>query len=288
MFATKPRSLCAAVAAGAVLSACTVGSHETVPAVVTSTVLTTVENEPVQSEPVQSEGQPAQERLQAVADSVAQTFGGSVGVAVAGAGGALAGGDDGRYPAWSTIKVPIAIAASRLAPVEAEVFGPAAIQASDNVAAESLWLAVTPGDVNQVLADAGVGTTVNTEKIRPEYSVFGQTLLTASQEATLASYLGCVAGAGPTLSLMGSVNSDQAYGFGQLAGARLKGGWGPSTSGGYQVRQLALVSNSRGEDVALGLTVIPASGDYATGQAMAAAVAEGLRPLLDDLPTAAC
>lgn len=226
--------------------------------------------------------------LEAIAESVSATYGGTVGIAVAGAQGAIAGGDDGAYPAWSTSKVPISVAAYRLAPDDAQLYAPVAIQASDNAAAENLWAAVSPEDVNHVLSDAGVSATINTEKIRPEFSTFGQTLLTASQEATLASHLNCLAGAGPVLSLMAGINADQAYGLGQLPGARLKGGWGPDPSGGYQVRQLALVTNSRGEDIALALTVIPASGDYASGQAMANAVAEELRPLLGELPTAAC
>ncbi|AWB85019.1 hypothetical protein C3E79_03470 [Corynebacterium liangguodongii] len=226
--------------------------------------------------------------LARVADSVAAAYGGSVGIAVAGAGETLVGGDDGAYPAWSTIKVPIAIAAQRVAPADAQALAPAMIQASDNAAAESLWSVITPPDVDAVLADTGVQASVNTTKLRPEFSVFGQTLLTASQEATLASHLACVAGAGPVLTLMGSVNADQAYGLGHLPGARLKGGWGPDVQGSYQVRQLARVANSRGEDVALAITVLPADGTYATGQAMANEAANQLAPLLDALPTAAC
>ncbi|WP_245527490.1 class A beta-lactamase-related serine hydrolase [Corynebacterium lipophiloflavum] len=226
--------------------------------------------------------------LDAVARSVVSVFGGSVGIAVAGADGVISGGDDGAYPAWSTIKVPIAVAATRVAPDQAQLYAPAAIHNSDNVAAESLWALVTPGDVNQVLADAGVDASVNTLPIRTEFSTFGQTALSASQEATLAGHLACVAGAKDVLELMGNVSPDQAYGLGQLPGARLKGGWGPSPSGGYQVRQVARVTNTRGNDVALALTVIPATGEYASAQAMADAVAAELRPLLDALPTAAC
>ncbi|MDY5784490.1 hypothetical protein [Corynebacterium sp.] len=284
------RRIVSSVCAVAVLSACAPAENQDDPftrPVVTSTTTTMVDPAPATG-PVTDSPEPEVNPLQALADSVANTYGGSVGVAVAGDDVSLVGGDDGAYPAWSTIKVPIAIAAARTAPVEAEIFTPAAIQSSDNMAAESLWNAVSPGDVNQVLADAGVAAAVNTEKTRQEFSVFGQTLLTASQEAQLASGIGCIAGALPVVELMGAINPGQAYGLGQLPGARLKGGWGPSPSGGYHVRQLARVTNSRSEIIALGLTVIPASGDYATAQTMATAVAEGLRPLLDDLPTTTC
>lgn len=284
------------LAGGLALTSCTLGADSVGGGpVVTLTSYVTVEPSPVASPPLSStepqvtlKSADSHQTLEAIAESVATTYGGTVGIAVAGAQGAISGGDDGAYPAWSTSKVPISIAAYRVAPDAAQLYAPAAIQASDNVAAENLWAALSPVDVNHVLSDAGVFATMNTEKIRTEFSTFGQTLLTASQEATLASHMKCLAGAGPVLSLMADVNADQAYGFGQLPSARLKGGWGPDPSGSYQVRQLALVTNSRGEDVALALTVMPASGDYASGQAMADAVAEEIRPLLDDLPTAAC
>lgn len=272
----KP-ALAALFAAVVALGGCARTQEDQPGAVVTSTTYV-VADPPVPETP----------DLDSVAQSVAAAFGGAVGVAVAGQEGVLAGGDDGAYPAWSTIKVPLAVAASRVAPVQAEQLAPAAIQLSDNAAAEALWEAVEPGDVEQVLADAGVPVAVNTAKIRPEFSVFGQTLLTAGQEATIASRLRCVSGSAEVVSLMAGVAPDQAYGLGQLPGARSKGGWGPDPAGGYQVRQLALATNSRGEDVALGITVLPASGDYATAQAMAGAVADRLLPLLDSLPTSAC
>ena len=227
-------------------------------------------------------------QLQSVADSVAMYYGGTVGIAVAGGGQVVSAGDDAAYPAWSTIKVPISVAAYRSDPQLAREYAPPAIQASDNAAAEQMWINLDPEQVNQVLAEATVGVAVNTEKVRPEFSTYGQTLLSTSQEAVIASHLACLAEAEPVIALMGQVNSEQAYGLGRLPGAALKVGWGPDTSGRYQVRQLARVTRSDGATSAIALTVIPAAGDYGTAQAMADEVANGLSLLLDSLPEADC
>ncbi|OIR46338.1 hypothetical protein BJP07_00790 [Corynebacterium sp. NML130628] len=219
-----------------------------------------------------------------MADDVATQFGGTVAVAADGIGS----GDDPAMPAWSTIKVPLAVAAYRVAPDTAQAAAPAAITASDNDAALQLWNALPPGAGDTVLADGGVPKTINTERVRPEFSTFGQTMLTTTEESTFMSHLSCLNGAAPVLELMGQIVPGQDYGLGQLPNARLKGGWGPSVSGGYEVRQMGLVSNIAGQDVALALTVVPADGSYQTGQAMANAVAEQLRGRLDQLPVAVC
>ncbi|WP_291313487.1 hypothetical protein [Corynebacterium sp. UBA2622] len=291
------RCACALAAAGLALGSCTIDTGRGSDAgseVVTSTSVVVVDP-PVAvggPEPAASPPPPAPaatgNSLQSVVDSVAAAYGGSVGIAVAGPDGVRAYGDDGAYPAWSTIKVPVAVAAYRTVPQAAAALAGPAVTQSDNAAAQGMWDALPAGAADAVLAEAGVGAQVNTAVIRPEFSTFGQTLLTASQEATLAAQLPCLAGAGPVLELMGQVAPDQRYGLGQFDGARFKGGWGPSPAGGYQVRQLGLVPLPAGGNAALALTVIPASGDYATGQAMATALAEGIRPLLGTLPASSC
>lgn len=171
-------------------------------------------------------------QLEEIAGEVAAAFGGRLGVAVAGEDGQVSAGDAAATPAWSTIKVPIAVAALRAD----EALYPSAVSAitvSDNTAAENLYRAVGPGAVNEVLAEAGMAATLNTEVVRPEFSTFGQTLLTPAQEAQLAGTLACLDGAGDVLGLMGSIDPGQAWGLGVLPGAKFKGGWGPGTDGAY-------------------------------------------------------
>lgn len=222
--------------------------------------------------------------LQSAVDAAVAAFGGTAGIAVSDGTTATSAGDDTAYPAWSTSKVPIAIAALRQDP-SLTAPAAAAITASNNEAAETLWLSLPEGAADQVLAEGGLQVSMNTVKIRPEFSVFGQTAWSPSSQATFAANLPCVAGSAPVLDLMGQVSPDQAYGIGQLPGARFKGGWGPDPSGSYQVRQFGRFTGANGE-VAVALTAIPASGQYGDAQAMASMMATQLAGAA--LPTAAC
>lgn len=275
---------CCALLAVTALGACGTPTNDAPPTItVTSTTTHPNAQPPVPvDEPVGEVG--VDKLLSTIADEVANQFGGTVAVAAGGVGSS----DDPAMPAWSTIKVPLAVAAYRVAPDTAQLAAPAAITASDNDAALQLWNALPPGAGDTVLTEGGVPKTINTERIRPEFSTFGQTMLTAAEESTFMSNLSCLSGAGPVLELMGHIVPGQDYGLGQLPNARFKGGWGPSVTGGYEVRQMGLVSNSAGQDVALALVVVPADGSYQTGQAMANAVAEQLRGRLDQLPVAVC
>lgn len=225
--------------------------------------------------------------LQAVVDSAVATYGGVAGLAVSDGTEAVVAGDDTAYPAWSTIKVPLAIAALRQDPALADQAA-AAITYSDNAAAEALWEALPAGAVDEVLREGGAPIAVNTVQLRPEFSVFGQTAWSPSGQATFAANLPCVPGSAAVLELMGQIDPGQSYGLGVLPGARFKGGWGPDTTGAYQVRQFGRVAGPRG-DVALALTAIPASGTYADGQAMASMMATQLQSFgLDAVAPAAC
>ena len=229
---------------------------------------------------------PLQAQLDAVAGEVAAEFGGRLGISVAGETGAVGAGDAEATPAWSTIKVPIAIAALRADPALYPTAA-SAITVSDNAAAEELYWAVGPGPVNRVLAEAGLEVSLNTEVVRPEFSTFGQTLLTPAQEAQLAGAIACLDGAGDVLGLMGSVDSGQAWGLGVLPGSMFKGGWGPELDGAYQVRQLGLMPLPNAPFAAVSLSAFPADGSFYTGQQMLTAAAMRLAQL-DELPPAVC
>lgn len=220
-----------------------------------------------------------------VADTVA-SFGGQLGAATLAEAGPIAAGFTDASPAWSTIKVPIAVATMRTHPELADSVR-AAITLSDNNAAELMFATVGPEPVDTVLAEAGLDAAVNTVKVRPEFSTFGQTALGVADEAALADHLACLAGAADVLSLMGQVDASQAYGLGSV-GALFKGGWGPDAAGMYQVRQLGLMPRGDGTFAPVALTALPADGLYATGQAMLNAAAQQLAANAAALPAASC
>lgn len=256
--------------------------------VVTSTTFVPPPPPPPAPEPPKEDIPPASD-AQALVDAAvaaAASASGTAGVAVAGPEGISSAGFVDASPAWSTVKVPIAIAALRANPA---VSGDAAaaITASDNQAAERLYNAAGPEAVNAVLAEAGVPAQVNTEKIRPEFSTFGQTLLGVGEEAALANALACVGGAAPVIQLMGQIDPGQSYGLGS-AGSLFKGGWGPDTAGMYHVRQFGLMPRGDGTYAAVAITALPADGTYETGQIMLTAAAQALAAQAQLLPAAAC
>ena len=244
-----------------------------------------------EAEPLHTEvtTQPAPDPFEGLDEAVAaieEETGTEVGVALFDGSEMTQSGSLYALPAWSTIKVPIAVAAMRANPgLEADAR--AAVSASDNAAAQRLYDAVGPGAVDAVLEDAGLAAHVNTEPLRPEFSAFGQTQLGVADEAALANTVACVEGADPVLQFMGQIDPSQAYGLG-VAGALFKGGWGPDPAGAYQVRQFGLVPRGDGTWAPVALTALPADGTYETGQEMLTAAAETLAADPAQLPAAAC
>ena len=221
--------------------------------------------------------------LDATVADVTAAFGGEIGVATVGERGPVTAGFVDATPAWSTMKVPIAVAAMRTQPgLESDVR--AAITVS---AAGRLFGAVGTDAVDSVLSEAGVPAQVNMVDLRPEFSTFGQTLLSVADEAVLADFLPCADGSGPVLGYMGQVDASQRYGLGAV-GALFKGGWGPDTAGNYHVRQLGLIPRGDGVWSPVALTAIPADGTYETGQAMLSAAATRLAQASPALPAARC
>ena len=257
---------------------------------VTETVWTT--HTPPAAPPAQpAPDQPPAEQSpveQAVAQVVAR-HGGQAEVAVFEGTHAHSAGRVDDPPAWSTIKVPVAVAALRERPDLLDAVR-AAITVSDNQAAEQLWdFLGTPEEAGrateEVLAETGVGTAVETSFPRPEFSSYGQTRWSPAEQARFAAGLPCLAGAGPVLEAMGQITAGQDYGLGTIPGARYKGGWGPDPDSSYVVRQFGLLPAADGPGVgAVALVVRPASGTYADGQAMLT----DLAAQLPDLPAVDC
>lgn len=171
--------------------------------------------------------------------------------------------------AWSTIKVPLAIAALRTGVTKAEPLVTGMITASDNAAAEQLWSALGPPDraaqqVQAVLRDGGdTATRVESRRLRPEFTAFGQTQWPLARQATFAAHLPRIAGAGPVVELMGQLIDDHRWGL-AADGTAAKGGWGPGRGGGLLVRQFGIVSTPAGQ-VGVALAAEPDDGTFDTG-----------------------
>ncbi|HJC84021.1 MAG TPA: hypothetical protein H9751_00405 [Candidatus Corynebacterium faecigallinarum] len=209
-------------------------------------------------------------------------------------GGTLGDGGDLTDAAWSTSKVPLAIAALRQAEADGD---PAALEqvtasirqaigVSDNGAADALWAslgepATAAQKVEAVLADAGVSTDVPAERPRGEFSAYGQTRWSVSDQARFAGQLGCLSSAGPVVEAMGQVDPGQSYGIGRVDGAWFKGGWGPGADGRYLVRQFGLVPGDDGTSVPVAVAVIAPDGSYESAQGALDDVVEALRDRID-------
>lgn len=265
----------------ALLSACT----SSAPPVVMVTITTT-------AAPTTGPGENTRAvDLQSLIDAAVVQHGGSAGIAIAEGNGAVTAGDVSAHPSWSTIKVPIAIAAMRTDPMWASTMS-SAIRQSDNGAAEKLWSALgEPGQAaastSAVLAETGVHLEVNQKHTRAGYSSFGQTPWSVSEQARFAAQLPCVAGAESVVADMARVTEEQRFGLGRLNGARAKGGWGPDPDGAYTVRQLGIISGPVGE-VAVALWVKPQMGTFVEAKAMADTLSAGLESHLSALPTSTC
>jgi len=202
-------------------------------------------------------------------------------------------GDWEHGPAWSTIKVPLIIAALRQEnPPTVTDAMTVAITESDNAAAESIWASL--GDpvtaarkVEAVLRQTGDSTTVQSQKVRPEFTAFGQTDWSLTDQARFTSVAVCDSANAPVFALMGRVQPDQRWGIGTVPGAQFKGGWGPSPTGSYLVRQLGVLPAPNGR-IAVALAAQPASGKFDDGTAALDEMASWLTAHLGALPAGQC
>ena len=193
--------------------------------------------------------------------------------------------------AWSTIKVPLAIAALRHHTSNSDVVA-AAITQSDNAAAEQLWAdlgepAAAAAYVEDVLSGTGDPTEVQSQRVRPEFSAFGQTLWPLTEQANFLSAAACDSRNTPVLDLMGRITAGQRWGLGILPGAQFKGGWGPSPGGAYLVRQFGVVDTPNGR-AAIALAATPTSGSFQDGTAALTAAADWLAAHGNELPGGEC
>ncbi|MDO5730423.1 hypothetical protein [Corynebacterium sphenisci] len=183
----------------------------------------------------------------AAVDRIEAEYGGRMGVALALPGGSAArAGDLDGGPAWSTSKVPLAVATVR----REGAVGPlveSTLTWSDNEGAEALWeglggWAAAGAAVDEVLRDGGDEVTRFAEDDATGASIpFGLTPWTLADQAVFGANLPCIDGGEVVSQVMGEVVDDQRYGLGEVPGARFKGGWSPDDDGAYFVRQFGLL-----------------------------------------------
>jgi hypothetical protein len=229
--------------------------------------------------------------------AVAARYSGTLGIAIAlpDGGPVLTWGPLQQGPAWSTSKVPLAIAVTRAdggtpSPAD-DVNLRAAIGRSDNGAAQALWDRLGGGAagaaaMTAVLADgANASTLVPDRPLRPGYSVFGQTNWTLRDQAIFARQLPGLQGAAPTVTAMAAITADQRWGLGRHAAVpAFKGGWGPDPEGSYLVRQFGLLRLPSGRVAGVAVAARSAAG-FQAGIAGVDLAANHLVTMLSALPS---
>lgn len=197
---------------------------------------------------------------------------GAVGVAFGAPGGRVTLlGSLTTGPAWSTIKVPLAIASVRQTSATADTIR-RAITASDNAAAMELWDSLGASTttrvarVQRVLSDVGDrATRVQGRVVRAGFTPFGQTIWSLRAQQAFAARFPCVRAAGRVTALMGHIDPSQSWGLGRVGTHPIfKGGWGPSPAGAYLVRQFGII-RVRSGTVAVAIAAEPADGSFTTG-----------------------
>ena len=197
-------------------------------------------------------------------------------------------------PAWSTIKVPLVIAALReeQPPIVTDAMT-AAITESDNAAAESIWASL--GDpvtaahkVDAVLRATGDPTDGAVAKSAP--GVLRVRPDGVAVDRSGAVHLSCSVRHGECAGLRADgARSNPTRGgvSARVPGSRFKGGWGPSPTGSYLVRQMGVLAGPTGM-IAVALAAQPASGKFDDGIAALTEMATWLTAHLSALPAGHC
>lgn len=212
-------------------------------------------------------------------EELAATIPARVGVALANGTSVRSFGWWATGVAWSTIKVPLAVAALRDDPSAAEPLVAKAITESDNPASEQLWsLLGEPAEaarrVQAVLADCGdPGTVVESRRLRPPYTAFGQTQWSLERQASFAAGLDHTY----VLDLMRNLVPRQRWGL-ATKDVAAKGGWGPGVENGYLVRQFGVIAPGR-----LGVALAADAATFEDGVAALGRLTEWLFGRLGDL-----
>lgn len=146
-------------------------------------------------------------------------------------------GSGGALPAWSTIKVPIALTA--LEHCEDKEFvleeTTAAIDWSDNDAAFALWRCIGSDEEASRLVGEEIATSGVSVHVEP---AFGTTIWPIPAQARYAHHLASIPSDNPVIQEMHKIDPEHSYGLGTIAGMPFKGGWSDADDGSFHVRQL--------------------------------------------------
>lgn len=199
-------------------------------------------------------------------------------------------GEADTFDAWSTIKVPIALAAVQKAggdlPEATRQDVSASLTHSSNDAASRLFNSLERhGEPAAVVDEALAASGDPNTRVSP--TAFGLTQWSPSDAARFAAMLPCTPFADEILDTMEGIVADQKWGLGRLDGAVYKGGWGRS-SGGYLVRQIGVVRDAAGAGIGVSLQAQPTDGNHATATAELDAAATWLWEQLAPEDSAAC
>lgn len=269
-------TLLASVVAFACASCVTSPDRDATPTT-TTTVIVTSEPPPDPEEPRLPPI--AQEALEQAVVEAANRTGATVSAALANRDASinLVSGPEPVPVAWSTSKVPLAVAA-----VGAEQNTMrAAIQNSDNGAADALWWYLGGGEQAAGAVSALIGVPVPAYPPRAGFSAYGQTPWPLVDQAQFAANLPCIPNAGPVLEAM--QHTSQYFGFAAIPGTANKAGWGPRFDGRYEVRQMALAESPHGP-MGVAIHVVAADGTFVSATAAATEVADVLAATFELAP----
>lgn len=237
----------------------------------------------------------------ALQKSMKKSLPGQLGVAIAPIGGdqVISFGSLKAGRAWSTMKVPVSLAAQRKRGPAVAMMEDKAITFSDNDAAGELWGVLGGGHasvdaVTAVLREGHDTRTHVSSEVDTPASFPGYTSWALRDQALFGAHLPCLPGSENIIRLMSDVAPNQQWGIAKVgrnqgAVTAVKGGWGPATSksGAHLVRQLGVISTVDGQ-VAVSMAAIPRSGSFTDGTKMLTRLGNWLGKNLTELPKGRC
>lgn len=202
-------------------------------------------------------------QLDRAVDKTARKYHAKVGVAISAGDDTIAVGDKGKGPVWSTIKVPIAIAALKDGADKSLV--DLAIKESDNDAAYSLWSQVQWHEgsadkaVEELLEDYGSHADIHN-------TAFGYSTWSLKDQAVFGAELPCIEEADYVHKVLNDIVSWQKIGLSKEERTRAKSGWGlDEDENEYTYRQFG-VHEVTGKRVGVALSVVTDGEDYAKAE----------------------
>ena len=202
-------------------------------------------------------------QLDRAVEKTTRKYHAKVGVAISAGNDTIAVGDKGKGPVWSTIKVPIAIAALKDGADKSLV--DLAIKESDNDAAYSLWSQVQWHEgsadkaVEELLEDYGSHADIHD-------TAFGYSTWSLKDQAVFGAELPCIEEADYVHKVLKDIVSWQKIGLSKEERTRAKSGWGlDEDENEYTYRQFG-VHEVTGKRVGVALSVVTDGEDYAKAE----------------------